>query len=323
MARLRSFHYPSGRIGASITRVSNRRPSDSQETIVERFVQALWLEQGLAANTRQAYRSDLLLLATWLKSREHTLPGATACDLWAFFGGQTAAGVSARTSTRRLAAIRHFYRYLVREGLIGVDPSVELKAPRMPRTLPHTLSEGDVLALLEAPDTHTAQGLRDRTMLELLYATGLRVSELVELRLDQVNLRLGAVRVVGKGGKERLVPIGEEARDWLERYLKEVRADFVSGRRLDTLFPTPRRSNMSRQGFWVLVRRYAVSAGIRQTVSPHRLRHAFATHLLAHRADLRVVQMLLGHADVTTTQIYTHVERERLKALHAEHHPRG
>ncbi len=303
--------------------MSDRHPSDSQATIIERFVQALWLEQGLAANTRQAYRSDLLLLAAWLESRGRTLPSASARDLWTFLGGQAAAGRSARTSTRHLAAIHHFYRYLVRESLIDVDPSVELKAPRMPRTLPYTLSEGDVQALLEAPDTKTVHGLRDRAMLELLYATGLRVSELVALRLDQVNLRLGAVRVIGKGGKERLVPIGEEARDWLERYLKEVRADFVAGRRLDTLFPTSRRSAMSRQGFWTLVRRHAVSAGIRQTVSPHRLRHAFATHLLAHGADLRVVQMLLGHADVTTTQIYTHVERERLKALHAEHHPRG
>ncbi|MGH8127473.1 MAG: site-specific tyrosine recombinase XerD [Gammaproteobacteria bacterium] len=291
--------------------------------LLDRFIQALWLEQGLADNTRQAYRSDLLLLGGWLEDRGNSLSNATARDLWAFLGGQASTGGSARTSARRLAAMRHFYRYLVREGIIGTDPSADLKAPRMPRTLPHTLSESDVLALLQAPDTHTARGLRDRTMLELLYATGLRVSELVGLRLDQVNLRLGAVRVVGKGGKERLVPVGEEARDWLERYLKEARSNFVAGRRLDTLFPTPRRSSMSRQGFWTLIRRYAVSAGIRNAVSPHQLRHAFATHLLAHGADLRAVQMLLGHQNVTTTQIYTHVERERLKRLHATHHPRG
>lgn len=304
-------------------RPGGRDSSGIQCALIDRFTQALWLEQGLAGNTRQAYRSDLLLLSRWLEDRGRMLTHATARDLWAFLGGQAAAGGSVRTGARRLAALRHFYRYLVREGVIEADPSIDLKAPRMPRTLPHTLSEGDVQALLEAPDTNTARGLRDRTMLELLYATGLRVSELVGLRLDQVNLRLGAVRVIGKGGKERLVPVGEEARDWLERYLKEARGDFVSGRRLDTLFPTPRRSSMSRQGFWALIRRYAASAGIRTTVSPHQMRHAFATHLLAHGADLRAVQMLLGHENVTTTQIYTHVERERLKKLHATHHPRG
>lgn len=305
------------------SRLQGRKLAVGQVALVDRFVQALWLEQGLADNTRRAYRSDLLFLGRWLEDRGHTLAHATARDLWVFLGGQAAAGGSARTSARRLAALRHFYRYLVREGVIDADPSTDLKAPRMPRTLPHTLSENDVSVLLHAPDTGTARGLRDRAMLELLYATGLRVSELVGLRLDQLNLRLGAVRVVGKGGKERLVPVGEEARDWLERYLREARGDFVSGRRLDTLFPTPRRSSMSRQGFWVLIRRYAAAAGIRNAVSPHQLRHAFATHLLAHGADLRAVQMLLGHQNVTTTQIYTHVERERLKALHATHHPRG
>ena len=303
--------------------MSAGRDSGAWHELIERFVQALWLEQGLAENTRRAYRSDLVLLAEWLHKRGVTLRQAAARDLWAFLGSQAASGGSARTSARRLAAIRHFYRYLVREGLVGDDPAVELKAPRMPRTLPHSLSERDVQALLEAPDAGTPHGLRDRAMLELLYATGLRVSELVGLRLDQVNLRLGAVRVVGKGGKERLVPLGEEARDWLERYLREGRAGFVAGRRLDTLFPTPRRASMSRQGFWSLIRRYAAAAGIPGDVSPHQLRHAFATHLLAHGADLRAVQMLLGHQNVTTTQIYTHVERERLKALHAAHHPRG
>lgn len=299
------------------------RDSGTWHDVIDRFVQALWLEQGLAENTRRAYRSDVVCLAEWLHGRGATLRQAAARDLWAFLGSQAASGGSARTSARRLAAIRHFYRYLVREGLVSEDPAAELKAPRMPRTLPHSLSERDVQALLEAPDTGTPHGLRDRAMLELLYATGLRVSELVNLRLDQVNLRLGAVRVVGKGGKERLVPLGEEARDWLERYLAEARTGFVAGRRLDTLFPTPRRASMSRQGFWSLIRRYAAAAGIPGDVSPHQLRHAFATHLLAHGADLRAVQMLLGHRNVTTTQIYTHVERERLKALHAAHHPRG
>lgn len=297
---------------------------DAELDLIDRFVNSLWLEQGLSENTQSAYRADLRLLAGWLaRERRGRLVAATARDLWAFVGGQAGEGVSARTTARRLASIRRFYRYLLREGLVPADPALELKAPRMPSTLPHTLSERDVLALLQAPDTTTPRGLRDRAMLELLYATGLRVSELVGLRLDQLNLRLGAVRVVGKGGKERLVPIGEDARDWLERYLKEVRADLLRGRRLDTVFPTPRRASMTRQAFWALIRRYAAVAGISTEISPHQLRHAFATHLLAHGADLRAVQMLLGHQNVTTTQIYTHVERERLKALHAAHHPRG
>ncbi len=298
--------------------------SDDELDLIDRFVNSLWLEQGLSENTQRAYRTDLRLLAAWLvRQGRGRLAEAGARDLWAFVGGQAGEGVSARTTARRLASMRRFYRYLLREGMIQADPAMELKAPRMPATLPHTLSERDVLALLEAPDTGTPRGLRDRAMLELLYATGLRVSELVGLRLDQLNLRVGAVRVVGKGGKERLVPIGEDARDWLERYLNEVRAGLARGRRLDTVFPTPRRASMTRQAFWVLIRRYAAAAGIRGSISPHQLRHAFATHLLAHGADLRAVQMLLGHQNVTTTQIYTHVARERLKALHAEHHPRG
>ena len=297
---------------------------DAELELIDRFINSLWLEQGLSENTLSAYRADLRQLAAWWARKANArLVAVTASDLWAFIGGQASEGVSARTTARRLASIRRFYRYLLREGLVQSDPALELKAPRMPGTLPHSLSEGEVLALLEAPDTATSRGMRDRAMLELLYATGLRVSELVNLRLDQLNLRLGAVRVVGKGGKERLVPIGEDARDWLERYISEVRTDLTKGRRLDTVFPTPRRASMTRQAFWVLIRRYAVAAGIRSEISPHQLRHAFATHLLAHGADLRAVQMLLGHQNVTTTQIYTHVARERLKALHAVHHPRG
>lgn len=291
--------------------------------LIERFCGALWLEQGLAENTRKAYRSDLVHLQRWLHGRGRDLEQARAEDLWAFLSGEAAAGASARTSARRLAAIRHFFRYLVRQGLIQRNPALELKAPRMPRALPHSLSERDVESLLAAPDTDTARGLRDRAMLELLYATGLRVSELVTLRLDQLNLRTGAVRVIGKGGRERIVPVGEEARYWLERYLQSARTLLLQGRRLDSLFPSPRRAHITRQGFWALIRRYASVAGIRGDISPHRLRHAFATHLLEHGADLRAVQMLLGHRDVSTTQIYTHVARERLKALHALHHPRG
>ncbi len=292
-------------------------------SLIERFETALWLEQGLAENTRRAYRSDLEQLARWLSARNCLLSEASAEDLWAFLSSEATAGRSARSSARRLAAIRHFFRYLLRQGRVREDPAAEIKAPRLPRKLPHPLTEAQVEALLAAPDPETQRGLRDRAMLELLYATGLRVTELVTLRLDQLNLRVGAVRVTGKGGRERIVPVGDEARYWLERYLRDARSNLVSGRRLDTLFPTTRSSHITRQAFWSLVQRYAREAGIDSRPSPHQLRHAFATHLLAHGADLRAVQMLLGHQDVTTTQIYTHVARERLKALHAAHHPRG
>lgn len=292
-------------------------------SLIERFETALWLEQGLAENTRRAYRSDLEQLARWLSARNCLLSEASAEDLWAFLSSEATAGRSARSSARRLAAIRHFFRYLLRQGRVREDPAAEIKAPRLPRKLPHPLTEAQVEALLAAPDPETQRGLRDRAMLELLYATGLRVTELVTLRLDQLNLRVGAVRVTGKGGRERIVPVGDEARYWLERYLRDARSNLVSGRRLDTLFPTTRSSHITRQAFWSLVQRYAREAGIDSGPSPHQLRHAFATHLLAHGADLRAVQMLLGHQDVTTTQIYTHVARERLKALHAAHHPRG
>lgn len=290
---------------------------------LERFLSALWLERGLADNTRSAYRSDLRRLAVWLAAQGRSLSSARPRDLWGFMSAEAAAGASARTSARRAAALRHFYRHLAQRGEIARDPSLELKAPRLPRALPHSLGEREVEALLAAPDVATARGLRDRAMLELLYATGLRVSELVGLRLDQLNLRQGVVRVIGKGGRERIVPVGEEARDWLERYLAEARPDLLRGRRLDSLFPTGRSAHITRQAFWSLIRRYAKRAGIAEDISPHWLRHAFATHLLDHGADLRAVQMLLGHRDVTTTQIYTHVARERLKALHAAHHPRG
>ncbi|HEX5314699.1 MAG TPA: site-specific tyrosine recombinase XerD [Gammaproteobacteria bacterium] len=291
--------------------------------LIEGFLRALWLEQGLAENTRAAYRSDLRRLAEWCETRSLALMSVRSEDLWQFLSVEAAAGVSARTGARRLAAIRHFYRHLAREGRVREDPSAELEAPRLPHSLPQTLSEQEVEALLQAPDVATDRGLRDRAMLELLYATGLRVSELVGLRLSELNLRAGMLRVVGKGGRERIVPIGEEARHWIERYLARARPAIAGARRLDTVFPSPRRAALSRQAFWELIGRYARAAGIRSHISPHRLRHAFATHLLEHGADLRAVQMLLGHQNVTTTQIYTHVARERLRALHAEHHPRG
>lgn len=309
--------------GAGSDAEENTAAEAADFTLIERFAANLWLERGLAENTRRAYASDLRRVAGWLKGRRRGLLQARPEDLWAFLSAEAAAGVSARTSARRLAAIRVFYRHLSRRGEIREDPSVEIETPRLPRSLPHGLSESEVEALLVAPDTRTERGLRDRAMLELLYATGLRVSELVGLRLDQLNLRQAAVRVVGKGGSERIVPLGEEAEDWLERYLAEARPGLLRSRRLDTVFPGSRGAHLTRQAFWSLIRRHAREAGIAGAISPHKLRHAFATHLLDHGADLRAVQMLLGHRDVTTTQIYTHVARERLKRLHAAHHPRG
>ena len=302
---------------------ADRAPGATDQALVERFTTALWLERGLAENTRKAYRTDLFLLSRYLRQHGQALASARSQDLWGFLSAETAAGLTARTAARRLASIRAFYRYLCRLGELRINPATELEAPRLPHSLPHGLSEREVETLLEAPDTATPRGLRDRAMLEVLYATGLRVSELVSLRLDQVNLRQGAVRVTGKGGRERIVPLGEEARDWLERYLSKSRAEFLRGRRLDSLFPGTRGAHLTRQAFWSAIRRYARKAGLPGDISPHRLRHAFATHLLEHGADLRAVQMLLGHSDVTKTQIYTHVARERLRALHAAHHPRG
>lgn len=304
-------------------RRENHSMDGADQALVERFTTALWLERGLSENTRKAYRTDLLLLSEHLCKRGRNLRTARNQDLWGFLSAETANGVTARTTARRLASIRAFFRFLCVRGDVALNPATELEAPRLPRSLPQGLSEREVEALLEAPDTTCARGLRDRAMLELLYATGLRVSELVSLRLDELNLRQGAVRVVGKGGRERIVPLGEEALDWLERYLSQARVHLLRGRRLDSLFPGTRGDHLTRQAFWSAIRRYAWQAGIPGNISPHRLRHAFATHLLEHGADLRAVQMLLGHSDVTTTQIYTHVARERLRALHAAHHPRG
>lgn len=298
-------------------------PDAGSLALIDRFIQALWLERGLAENSRKAYRTDLVRLATWLDAHGRDLLRARTQDLWGFLSAETASGVTVRTSARRLASIRGLYHYLTLRGEIQTNPAAELQTPRLPRSLPHALSEQEVEALLTAPDVSSARGMRDRAMLELLYATGLRVSELVGLRMGELNLRQGAVRVVGKGGRERIVPLGEEAQDWLEAYLKQARSELLHGRRLDSLFPGARGAHLTRQAFWSAIRRYAKRAGIAGSMSPHRLRHAFATHLIEHGADLRVVQMLLGHSDVTTTQIYTHVARERLRALHAEHHPRG
>ena len=275
----------------------------------------------MSENTLSAYRTDLYSYSDWLIKASAVLLQSRPEDILGYMASLNSK--SARTSARRLSSLRRFFQYLAREGHINSDPSARIAAPRIGRPLPKSLTEAEVEDLLAAPDTSTAIGQRDRAMLEVLYATGLRVSELVSLQMGQVNLRQGVVRVIGKGNKERLVPLGEEAVDWLEKFIRQGRVELLQGPPVATLFPSRRGRMMTRQNFWYALRRYAVQAGITKTLSPHVLRHAFATHLLNHGADLRVVQMLLGHSDISTTQIYTHVARERLKNLHAEHHPRG
>ena len=299
-----------------------RRAGDS-EALISRFLDSVWMERGLSANTLDAYRRDLLALGERLAARSITLVNARRADLLDHIASRVEAGARPRSTARQLSSFRRFYRYLFREGLIGEDPTANIAMPKLGRALPHSLTESDVEALLAAPDTAEPLGHRDRTMLELLYATGLRVSELVGLRMGQVNLNQGVVRVVGKGRRERLVPLGDEAQDWLREFVAGPRADILRGRQTDCLFPTRRSDSMTRQAFWYNIKRYAKKAGVRKKLSPHTVRHAFATHLLNHGADLRVVQLLLGHSDVSTTQIYTHVAQERMKELHGQHHPRG
>ena len=289
--------------------------------LVEAYIDALWMERGLAENTLAAYRSDLRGFASWLGERHRDLLTATRADVLEYLA--VLAVAPPRSVARRLSSLRRFYQYQMRHARMAEDPCARVEAPRIGRGLPVTLSETEVEALLEAPDPGTREGLRDRAMLELLYATGLRVSELVNLTLGQINHQQGVVRVMGKGAKERLVPLGESALDWVERYLREGRPRLLAAGQGDALFPGPRGGAISRQAFWYAVKRYAAKAHISKPISPHTLRHAFATHLLNHGADLRVVQLLLGHSDISTTQIYTHVARERLKQLHAIHHPRG
>jgi integrase/recombinase XerD len=298
------------------------RPADTAD--IDNFCDALWLEDGLARATLASYRSDLGRLAGWLLQHDHEpLIDLRETTLTAFIA-QLARQTRATSQARYLSTLRRFYRWQLSRGRIVSDPTLRLANPTRPARLPKVMSEKQVDALLAAPDIDTPLGLRDRAMLETLYATGLRVSELVNLKLHEVSLADGVLRAFGKGSKERLVPLGEQAIDWIERYLKEARADILGGQQDDALFITARGGPMTRQAFWQLIKRYAVRAGIApEKLSPHVLRHAFATHLLNHGADLRVVQLLLGHADISTTQIYTHVARERLKSLHALHHPRG
>jgi len=292
--------------------------------LIDEFCDALWLEDGLAKNTLDSYRGDLARYAAWLeKQGGKNLLAASNADIQTYLGVFHKRKTRASSAARLLSSLKRFYRYCLRQGRIKADPTLKIDSPKLPRGLPKTLTEEDVESLLAAPSVEQALGLRDKAMLETLYASGLRVSELVSLKLGQVSQDMGVVRVVGKGSKERLVPLGEEALLWIRRYLKQARPGLLGRRSSDDLFVTARGAAMTRQMFWHLLRRHALQAGLRKPISPHTLRHAFATHLLNHGADLRVVQLQLGHSDISTTQIYTHVARERLKQLHAKHHPRG
>jgi integrase/recombinase XerD len=293
--------------------------------LIDAFCDQVWLQDGLAASSLESYRRDLVAWSAWLaKYPGKELLAAERTDIEAFLAAQFRAKAKATSINRRLSTLRRFYRLHLQQGSAKADPTLRVQAPKLPRRLPKNLSEAQVEALLAAPDVETTLGVRDRAMLETLYACGLRVSELVGLKLSQVSLDMGVVRVLGKGNKERMVPLGEEAIGWLSRYLTTARVDLARAAKSDSVFLTARRTPLTRQAFWQLVKRHGTRAGIaRAALSPHVLRHAFATHLLNHGADLRVVQLLLGHSDITTTTIYTHVARERLKQLHAQHHPRG
>ena len=299
--------------------------SEADGRLLDRFADGLWLNDGLARNTLESYRRDLKQFAAWLDAQHgRSLIEAGATDLQRHLAWQIESKrAKPRTTGRMVSSLKRFFQFALREGLRKDDPAADLESPKLPRSLPKSLSEAEVESLLEAPDVSTAQGLRDRAMLETLYASGLRVSELVGVKTIQVSLDMNVIRILGKGSKERLTPLGEEAAQWIARYQREARPGLAKARKSDALFLTARGGPMSRQAFWALVKRHGATAGIRQPISPHTLRHAFATHLINHGADLRVVQLLLGHADISTTQIYTHVARERLKALHRKHHPRG
>lgn len=302
------------------------RICDADASLLDSFCDALWLEDGLSKNTLEAYRRDLAQFGDWLvRGTAHTLAQATESDVHGFlaFRHRGSRGPKASSDARLLSSLKRFYQYGMREKLVVQDPTLKLDPPKRAPRFPKTLSEADVESLLAAPEIALARGLRDRAMLETLYASGLRVSELVGLKSFEINLDAGVVRILGKGSKERLVPLGEEAVDWIRRYVAEARPLLLGRKSSDALFVTGRGTGMTRQAFWHLIKRYAARAVPGKALSPHTLRHAFATHLINHGADLRVVQMLLGHADISTTQIYTHVAQERLKQLHAKHHPRG
>jgi len=294
------------------------------DPLIDAFVDSLWLEKGFSQNTLSAYRTDLSLFVKWLDQQAGTLKEVSSHDVLAYLAFQTEKGIQPRTNARTLSCLKAFYRYCVREKHCDADPTQTLKPPRFVQTIPNTLSEKEVEALLQAPDLNSSMGVRDKALLEVLYGCGLRVSELVSLRLDEINFKQGVVRILGKGDRERLVPLGEEAHHWLTRYVGSARLELadesVSN---DICFLSNRGKQITRQAFWYRIKHYAKLVGISSKLSPHTLRHAFATHLVNHGADLRIVQTLLGHANISTTQIYTHVANERLKALHAKHHPRG
>ena len=298
-------------------------PEQKLPAVIDQFLDAIWMENGLSQNTLAAYRRDIKGLYLWLSDRQLTLQQAGHKELGDYLEARKQAGLKSASAARITSTLRRFYQYLLRNGQLSSDPSAKLASPKLPQTLPSTLTEADIDLLLAAPDTVTLLGLRDRAMLELMYASGLRVSELVGLKLEQVNLLQGVLRVTGKGAKERLVPVGEDALDWLQKYLSEARVSLLRGKLSEYIFISRKSTSITRQAFWYRLKQHAIHSGILTPLSPHTLRHAFATHLVNHGADLRVVQMLLGHSDLSTTQIYTHVARERLKALHKEHHPRG
>ena len=308
-----------------LTRPAEARtlPTRDPKSLIDRFLDAIWMERGLSENTLGAYRADLLALAHRLEERGVDLLRATRADVLEYISWRVQGGAKPRSTARQLSSFRRFYRYLLREGLISEDPTAQIAMPKIGRALPQSLTEEEVEALLAAPDVSEPLGHRDRAMLEVLYATGVRVSELINLRMSQLNLNQGVLRIVGKGDRERLIPLGDEAQDWLREFLNGPRSEILLERQTDYLFPTRRGDRMTRQAFWHIIKRYAKKAGIHKKLSPHTVRHAFATHLLNNGADLRVVQLLLGHSDVSTTQIYTHVARERMKELHSRHHPRG
>ena len=296
--------------------------SGLNKALLEQYIDSLWLEKGLSQNTLDSYHRDLNAFSVWLKDRD--LTRVQRSDFPGYLSHRMSRGISARSTARALSCLRGFYQYLLRENKISVDPTLQLENPKLSPLLPDSLTEREVEALLAAPDVTSAIGFRDRAMLEVLYACGLRVSELVHLTLTDVNLRQGVVRVMGKGSKERLVPLGEEAISWLDQYIKEMRPDLLKNNLSeDVMFPSSHGKTMTRQTFWHRVKAHSEKAGIRRKISPHTLRHAFATHLVNHGADLRVVQLLLGHSDLSTTQIYTHIAKQRMKSLHETHHPRG
>jgi integrase/recombinase XerD len=306
-----------------INKPSELMPATADTQLIAEYLDAIWMEKGLSDNTQESYRRDLVQFSLWLNQQELSLISADAASVQEYLNVRLQQKLSSRTSARFLSCVRGFYRYLLRESRISDDPVVLIDNPKLSRPLPKSLSETDVEALLAAPDLSDPLGLRDRTMLEVLYACGLRVSELVALTVPQINLRQNVVRVMGKGSKERLIPMGEVAAAWLQRYLHEARPVLLNNMPDEVVFPSSRAQPMTRQTFWYRIKHWAMVAGIKKELSPHTLRHAFATHLLNHGADLRVVQLLLGHSDLSTTQIYTHVAKLRMKQQHAQHHPRG